>query len=548
MTKAFTVDRRSFIKITALAGGGMVVAFNVQDLLAQGRGGGPPVQPNAFIRITPDGKVTIVGKNPEVGQGVKTMLPMIIADEHDVDWSREVVEQADADQAKYGSQLAAGSFTTPQNWMPMRQVGAAVRQTFIAAAAARWNVPAAELTTQPNANVAGGASVMHGASKRSLSYGELTADAAKMPLPTLATVPLKDPKDFKIIGVAKRGVDTANIVTGQPIFSIDFTLPGMLYAVYQKAPVFGAKVASANVDEIKKLPGVRNAFVLEGGTDLTALLPGVAIVADSWYQANQARKQLKVTWADHATAQQSSEGYQAKADELGKGAYQQLLKKDGDVDAAFATAGTKVVEAAYMYPFIPHAPLEPMNCVASFKDGKLELWAPSQTPANGIALAAQACGIPNNAVTMHLMKVGGGFGRRLTNDYVAETAYIAKQIGPTPVKLLWTREDDMTHDFYRPGGYHYLRGGVDASGKLVAWRNHFVTFGPPAPAPGAPAPAAPAGPGGAPRFANSAQIAGNSQFPALFVPNYEFGDSIVAALGVPTGAVRAPGGDAFSCG
>ncbi len=535
MTKA-PVTRRSFIKITALAGGGMVVAFNVDaDLFAQGaRGGGPPLPANAFIKFTPDGKVTIIGKNPEVGQGVKTMLPMIIADELDVDWSSVVVEQADADQAKYGPQLAAGSFTTPQNWTPMRQVGAAVRQTLLAAAAARWSVPATELTTASGR-------VMHAASKRSAAYGELATEAAKMPVPTLATVPLKDPKDYKIIGKPLMGVDTPAIVTGKPIFSIDFTLPGMLHAVYQKAPVFGAKVASANLEEIKKQPGVRDAFVLEGGTDLTGLLPGVAIVADTWYQANQARKQLKVTWADHPTKAQSTAGFQAKADEMGKAALAQpqgappqgvnSWRKDGDVAAALAQPGVKTVEANYMYPFIPHAPLEPQNCGAQLKDGKLELWAPTQMPGPALGVAAGAAGVPQTAITLHIMKTGGGFGRRLTNDFVAEAAAIAKQMSPTPIKLLWTREDDMTHEFYRPAGYHYMKGGVDAKGKLIAWRNHHVTFGPPS---------------GPQRYAGFSNINGATEFPARFVQNFEFGDSIVGPLGVPVGALRAPGSNAFS--
>src|SRR5262245_11257619 len=422
MTK-MPVTRRSFIKITALAGGGMVVAVNMDDLFAQGRAGGPggPGGPQAmaFVKFTPDGKVTIIGKNPEVGQGVKTELPMIIADELDVEWSSVVVEQADADQAKYGQQLAAGSFTTPQNWNPMRQVGAAVRQTLLAAAAARWNVPASELTTDKG-------KVVHAASKRSVNYGELGAEAAKMPVPALATVPLKDPKDYRIIGTPKMGVDTPSIVTGKPIFSIDFTLPGMLHAVYQKAPVFGAKVASANLDEIKKMSGVKDAFVLEGGTDLTALLPGVAIVADSWYQANQARKALKVTWADHPTKAQSSVGFQTKADELGKAALATPQgtapqgatgwRKDGDVAAALAQPGVKTVEANYMYPFIPHAPLEPQNCAAQLKDGKLELWAPTQMPGPALGVAAGAAGVQQNAIVLHIMKTGGGFGRRLTND------------------------------------------------------------------------------------------------------------------------------------
>ena len=523
MTKA--LNRRSFIKITALAGGGMVVAFNIDgDLFAQGFGGGAPqMQANAFIKFMPDGKVGIINKNPEVGQGVKNMLPMIIADELDVDWSSVVVEQADADAAKYGQQMAAGSFSTPSNWTPLRQVGAAVRQTLLAAAAQKWSVPQTELTTASG-------KVMHAASKRTANYSELAAEAAALPVPALNTVPLKDAKDYKIIGTRTKGVDTAAVTTGKPIFSIDFTLPGMLYAVFQKAPVFGAKVASANLDLIKTLPGVRHAFVVEGGTNLQEVLPGVAIVADSWYQANAARKQLQVTWSEHPTSAQSSVGFQAKADELSKAAPMNTLRKDGDAEAALKGAA-KVVEAAYSYPFIGHMPLEPQNCAAQLKDGKLEVWAPSQIPAGGLTLGARVAGVQPASVTLHLMKTGGGFGRRLTNDYVGEVAAIAKVVSPTPVKLLWTREDDMSHDFYRPGGFHYLKGGVDANGKLVAWKNHFVTYGEP-------------NPQGGIRYASSANISG-IQFPARFVPNFEFVESAMP-LGVPTGALRAPGTNGWS--
>jgi len=521
MTKNL-VTRRSFMQVSVAAGGGMLIALHLDpaELLAQGPPGAPAVRYDAlaFVKIAPDGIVTITSKNPEIGQGIKNMLPMIIADELDVDWSSVKVVQADVDQTKYGAQVAGGSTATPTNWDPMRQVGSAIRQMVLAAAADKWSVPVTELTTASGR-------VMHDASKRSAGYGELAEAAAAKPVPMLSMVPLKDPKDYKIIGKPMRGVDTAAITTGKPVFSIDFTVPGMLWAVYQKSPVFGAKVASSNLDQIKTMPGVKHAFVVEGTTNLQGLMPGVAIVADSWWQAESARKKLNVTWAEHPTSAQTSESYQAKADSMGKGAYATKLRTDGDVEKAFAAPGAKVVEGAYMYPFIPHAPLEPQNCVAHWQNGKLELWAPSQTPAAGLAICAQTLGIQQSDITMHLMKTGGGFGRRLTNDYVVESAWISKQIN-APVKVLWTREDDMGHDMFRPAGFHYLKGAVDSSGKLTAWRNHFVTFGE------------------GERYAPSANIAG-IQFPALFVENFDFGDSKIP-LGVPTGALRAPGSHAFS--
>jgi isoquinoline 1-oxidoreductase beta subunit len=517
------VDRRSFLRVTALAGGGVMIAAHFDafgSLLAQPQGPTSQFLPLAFIKIEPSGAVTIMAKNPEIGQGVKTSLPMLIAEELDVKWSDVKIEQADADETKFGRQSAGGSTSTPTNWEPLRRVGAAARQMLIAAAAQTWSVTPADCT-------AADSRVTHPLTKRSLSYGELASKLASIPAPDLKTVTLKDPKTFKIIGTSVRGVDVPKIVTGKPVFSIDFTLPGMLHAVFEKAPVFGAKVASSNLDDIKKMPGVKHAFVVDGGENLTGLLGGVAIVADTWWQAQTARKALKVTWADHPTAAMSSAGFAAKADELSKEAPAETLRADGDVEAALKSAA-KTIEANYHYPFIPHAPLEPQNCSAQFKDGKLELWAPTQTPGSGRNIVASTLGIDaNNDITLHLMRAGGGFGRRLSNDYVVEAAWIAKQISPTPVKLVWTREDDMAHDFYRPGGFHFLKGGVDASGKLVAWKNHFITFTQNNKSP-----------------ASSASIAG-VQFPALFVPNFGFYQSLIP-FGMPTGALRAPGSNAYS--
>jgi isoquinoline 1-oxidoreductase beta subunit len=424
--------------------------------------------PNAFIRIGADGRVTLVSKQPEIGQGIKTSLPMVIAEELEIDWKDVRIVQGDLDPA-YGSQGAGGSTSTPTNYTEFHRLGATARTILVHAAAKTWNVAPAECSAAHGA-------VVHGPSGRKLGYGALVATASALPLPAADQVVLKDPATFKLLGTRVGGVDNAAIVSGKPLFGIDVRLPGMRYAVYVKCPVFGGKPVSANLAAIKALPGVKDAFIVDGTANLNGLRPGVAIVATSTWAAFRARRQLEVVWDEGEGAGHSWAGFAAQAQAASKLAGATVQRKDGDPGAALSGAA-KTVEAAYSYPFISHASMEPQNCTAWFKpaDGTLELWAPTQNPAPGQALVASTFGIPKEKIRLHIIRSGGGFGRRLSHDFMVEASAIAQKVA-APVKLTWTREDDLQHDHFRPGGFHFLRGGVDAGGKVVAWHNHFVTF------------------------------------------------------------------------
>ncbi len=523
------INRRSFLQVTALAGGGFMLGlYPKAAALAQGgRTAETALLPADFISIASNGVVSIASRNPETGQHSLNMLPMLIAEELDVDWKDVKIVRSGVDN-KYGIQFTGGSTATPNNWDAMRQVGGAARQMLIAAAAQSWGVAAAECTTAAGR-------VLHAASNRSLGYGELASKAATMPVPELKSVKLKDPKNYKIIGTTTPDVENKDIVTGKPIFGIDITVPGMLYAVFQKTPVFGGKAISANLDAIKKMKGIRHAFIVEGKpipsnfpnylNDDPGLESGVAIVADSWWAAQSAREKLEVKWDEGKWAGQNSADIAQKAEALSKQAAARTLRKDGDVEAVFKSSDVKVVESAYVFPFIAHAPLEPQNCTAHYKDGKLEVWSTSQTPQIGRTIVSRLLGMPESDITIHMVRGGGGFGRRLYNDYMAEAAWISKTVG-APVKLLWTREDDIQHDYYRSGGFQYLKGAVDKSGKLVAWQDHFVGYGE------------------GETFTHSGQIDGN-EFPSRFVPNFLM-QATVMPLGLKTGALRAPRSNVYS--
>jgi isoquinoline 1-oxidoreductase subunit beta len=506
------LSRRSFLKVTGVSSAALVLAFYMGEPAEAQAAPGQAFAPNAFVSIASDGTITILAKAPEIGQGVKTSLPMIVAEELDADWNKVNIVQAPINPTLFGRQSAGGSRSIPTNWDTLRRAGASARAMLVAAAAKDWGVAESEITTAKSV-------VSHKASGKSANYGELAVKAAALPVPDPKTVALKDRKNFTLLGTRITGVDNRKIVTGEPLFGIDQVVPNMHYATFEKCPAVGGKVKSANLDEIKKLPGVTNAFIVEGTGKPTEVMPGVAIIAKSTWAAISAKRKLKIEWDESGASKDSWSGAVAKAQELSKlPAGPESLKAIGDFDKAIADS--KTVESLYTYPFISHAPLEPQNTTAIWKDGAIEIWSPTQVPDAGLRQISAVLGITPDKVTIHQTRVGGGFGRRLMNDYMCEAAQIAKQAG-VPVKLQWTREDDMQHDFYRPGGFHAFKGGVDKSGQLVAFADHFITFTSDGQKP-----------------VSSAEIS-PEEFPALLVPNVKITQSKLPWQ-IPTGPWRAP--------
>jgi isoquinoline 1-oxidoreductase beta subunit len=450
------VSRREFLRVVPAAGAGLILGVRwTEGPQAAGpqKLRGSRLAPNAFLQIDPRGDVIIWASKSEMGQGVRTSLPMIVAEELDADWSRVRVEQAWADP-RFGDLDTGGSSSVRTKYEPMRRAGAAARAMLVTAAARTWGVAASACRTEKG-------TVVNSRTGRRIAYGDLVEKAAALPVPQDA--PLKDPKDFRIIGKSLPRTDTSMKVDGGAVYGIDVKVPGMLYAAVQRCPVFGGKVARFDAEAAKASPGVRA---------VVPISTGVAVVADSTWSALKGRDALRIEWDEGPGAAESSETLRKQFDDLslqpGK-----TLRDDGDAAGALEKSARKL-EAVYELPFQAHATMEPQNATAHWQNDRVEVWAPVQTPSMALPDIAKAAGLPPEAVTLHITFLGGGFGRRINADYAAEAVEISKT-AKVPVKTVWTRADDLQHDFYRPASYHRIKGGLDAKGRIVSWQHRIVS-------------------------------------------------------------------------
>jgi isoquinoline 1-oxidoreductase subunit beta len=440
------LSRREFVAAGAAAGAGLLIGFYLPH-----KGSSKDIfSPNAYLRITPDNKVTIVVARSEMGQGVRTSLPMILAEELEANWKQIEIEQAGA-STLYGLQDTGGSASVHSTWDPMRKAGAAAREMLISAAALTWGVPRSKCVAQNG-------SVVHSESNRRLSYGELVAKAATLPIPTDVT--LKQSKDYKIVGQRLERVDTPSKVKGEAVFGIDFRVPDMKYAVVSRCPTIGGKLTNFDDKESKKIPGVSYVGKVSDS--------GVAIVANSVWAAMEGRRVLNVTWDDGPNKDLNTAAIMAALRQGANGKSVNLYS----TGTASKVSG-EVYKAEYELPMMAHAPMEPENCTAHFQGSRCELWAPTQVPQTCRDKVAQAVGLDSDQVKVNVTLMGGGFGRRLDTDYAVESALVSKAIGG-PVKVLWTREDDMRFSSYRPASYHQLSASLDSAGWPVTFSHRFV--------------------------------------------------------------------------
>jgi isoquinoline 1-oxidoreductase beta subunit len=459
------INRRTFVAQATIAGAGLVIGVRLSSVkaFAQENEKGPKkpvVNPfDAYIHVKPDGKISLIVAKSEMGQGIKTGLAMLLAEEAEVDFNSVSVEQAQTRPDIYAHMGTGGSGSTMENFMPLRRAGATVRELMITAAAQKWNVPKNECKAKNGA-------VVYEKSSQRATYGELVEAAQKLPLPDPEKVELKDEADFDLIGHATPRVDIPSKVNGSAVFGLDVRVPEMLFAVVARCPTFGGKHAHFDATKAKAVPGVKQVFEIPAlGRDMFTA-GGVAVVADSTWAAMQGRDALQIQWDNGAAAAESTStlhtALHAGAAKAGK-----RVRNDGDVDAVLSN-GAKRVEATYEFPFLAHATMEPMNITVHARSGEAEVWAPTQSPDWVQRTVAKILDLKPEKVVVHTTFMGGGFGRRYMADYPAEASQIAKVVGK-PVQLVWSREDDMTHDFYRPAACHQMKGAVDQNGRPLAW-------------------------------------------------------------------------------
>jgi isoquinoline 1-oxidoreductase beta subunit len=451
------MERRDFLQTAGTMGAGLVIGFRVPSRRDQQTTG--PFAPNAWLRIGADDSVRVFVDRSEMGQGVATALPMLLAEELEADWSKVRIAFAPADKAYFnplfGMQGTGGSTSVRAAWTPLRKAGAQARAMLIAAAAQTWGV-------EPEACRAERGAVTHAASRRRLTYGRLVARAATLPVP--AEVPLKDPKDWRIVGRPTKRLDTPLKVNGRAQFGIDVRVPGMLTAVVARSPVFGGKVRSFDAAAAKAVPGVRHVVQISSG---------VAVVGDGYWPAKQGREALRVVWDEGPVAAVSSASIsQLFVERAGQDGA--VARHNGDPAGAMSAAGAaQTIEANYEMPFLAHATMEPMNCTAHVRAGAVDIWAPTQFQTGAQGVGAQIGGVPPEKVQVHTTYLGGGFGRRFELDFIAEALEASKAVG-APVKVVWSREDDMQHAQYRPANYHRMRAALNGDGRPVVWTHRVV--------------------------------------------------------------------------
>lgn len=475
-----SVSRREFLRLSACSGGGLMLsAFLPRAVAAPATADvRTPVRLGAFVRIEPDGRVTIGARGCEIGQGVTTSLPMLIAEELDVPWERVVVEQLpygirkDGDKYAplYGPQGAGGSTNIPEAYVPLRQAGAAVRHVLVAAAAAQWSVPAEALSTDSGR-------VLH-PDGRTLEYAALAPAAARLTLPT-EPLPLKSADRFRIVGQPTRAAHVADIVRGAPLYGLDQRVPGALVAVVARAPVGGATLKQLDDSAARRVRGVRGVYPIGGpaprGQIVENLAAGVAVVADDTWSAMKGREALRIEWDESAHPRDDSAQLASAARAALERPGDAVVQEQGDYAAARAAAA-RTYAATYSVPFLAHATLEPQNALLDLREDRALLIAPLQSPGGASRLIAKLTGLPRERIEIRLVRSGGGFGRRLANDFVAEAVKIA-QAAKRPIRLTWTRDDDFAHDFYRPLGVHRLEAALGASGEILGWRHHVASPG-----------------------------------------------------------------------